>query len=328
MRDAILVLTNTEDGMHTDSVVQRLQKIGERVFRFDVDCFTAGEISVLFSAEVSDLKSEFHNENKILSSRDIKSVWYRRPNNFKLKIEDEVQKSYAERELVMFLNGLWATLPIDVFWVSHPQALELGRKKMLQLCIARELGLRIPRTIITNEPEQVRNFYVSCGKRIIFKAIYGEFLNYGDRGGYNIPTTIVSPAHLDRLDLIRRLPGLFQEYIEKSYELRITVVGREIFAVKIESQRNELSVVDWRNPACIDSLEYSLQDIPQELARACFEMLSRMGLVFGAFDFIVNPKGEIWFLEVNPNGQWYWLEQKTGAQISQSLACLLCRGQV
>lgn len=116
-----------------------------------------------------------------------------------------------------------------------------------------------------------------------------------------------------------------QEYVEKQYELRVTVVCDKVFACKIDSQRMEEDKgrVDWRQ-----GYEYGLHYEPYELPDAvksfCFSFLQEMHLNFGCFDFIVTPQGEFVFLECNPNGQWLWLEQETGMPISQAIAeCLM-----
>jgi len=322
MKKAVLVLTNTEDGMHSDIVISKLLERGERVFRMDSDRLATGELRVLFSCDSQQTKFVFEDGTNCIASDEIKSVWYRRPNRFNLRINDQVQKTYAEREFTSFLDGLWAIIPKSVFWVSNPRALEHARKKMHQLELARTMGLAIPRTIISNDPLKVKAFYDLCGGRVIFKAIYHEFLDYGTRA-FNIPTTLITPTHLAQIDLVRTLPTLFQEFIEKKYELRVTVVGERVFPVKIDSQANPLTVVDWRNPTYINDLHYSPIELSEKVSKICLGMLDNLGLSFGAFDFAVDTRNELYFLEVNPNGQWYWLEDKAKVLISDAMVDIL-----
>ena len=114
-----------------------------------------------------------------------------------------------------------------------------------------------------------------------------------------------------------------QEFIDKAYELRITVAGSSAFAVKIDLQANPLTAVDWRNPTFITNINYSIVDINDALAEFCLKMAKKLGLQFGAFDFAVDKDGRIIFLEVNPNGQWYWIEERTGLKISNAIARVL-----
>ncbi len=328
MRDTILVLTNTEDGSHTDVVISKLLSQGERVFRFDSDKFSAGEATITFSSSSDDFgKLTIACGGDSVRSEEIKSVWYRRPNHFNLSIRDQVQKDYAEKEIRSFLEGAWSLLEFEerVFFLSKPSSIEKARKKLLQLKLALTYGMRIPRTVITNNPEEVMAFYESCRSGMIFKAVNHEFLNYGEKS-YNIPTTLVTEEHLKNLHLIRRAPAIFQELVPKKYELRVTVVGNKVFPVQIDSQKNPLTVVDWRNPFYIDKLNYEEAVIDSHTERFCLEMLRTLDLKFGAFDFIVDKTDSLYFLEVNPNGQWYWLENLTGVLISDAIASMLKNG--
>ena len=323
MKKTVLVLTNSEDGQHSEVVISKLAARDEQVFRFDSDALSSGKAKILFASARGGAEFIIEQDGRSVSSADVKSVWYRRPNRFKLEIRDPVQKSFAEAELRSFLEGLWAILENrNVFWLSKPAALERGRKKLLQLELAARKGMRTPPTIVTNDPEEVRRFYTACAGKMVFKAIYHEFLDYGDRA-YNIPTTLIGPEHLPKLDLVRRSPTLFQQYIEKDHELRVTAVGERAFAAKIDSQKNPLAVVDWRTPKCVQNLDYSKAELDPGVEAFCREMLRDLDLAFGAFDFIVDKKGELWFLEVNPNGQWYWLEDRAGLLISDAIVDIL-----
>ena len=120
---------------------------------------------------------------------------------------------------------------------------------------------------------------------------------------------------------ISRAPSIYQEYIEKDYELRITVIGEDIYPVKIYSQTNENTIVDWRKDQL--NLEYELVSLDPEFEESLKNLHNNFNLIYGAYDFIVTPEGEHIFLEVNPVGQWLWLEEELGLDISQSIADLL-----
>lgn len=318
MKDTILILTNSEDGKHTDVVIEKLRQADQKYFRFDSDRFINGELIVKFG--VDNLKCGFtmHSNGQILHSADIKGIWYRRPNHFNAQIKDPIQKRYAEEEIQNLLNGLWSVIP-NVFWLSNPKNLERARRKLLQLKIAREIGFLIPETIVTNDPTCVREFFNTHNGRIVFKALYHEFLNYGDHS-FNIPTTLITEKHMEKIGLVKKMPSLFQRLIEKEYELRVTLVENKVFAVKIDSQANPFTIVDWRHPEYIDKLSYCETEISKDISNNCRYMLKRLGLAFGAFDFIAAKDGKIYFLEVNPNGQWYWLEDLAGVLISDAIA--------
>ncbi len=325
MRNTILVLTNSVDGIHSEIVINKLENLGVNVFRFDVDRLAKGELIIKFGVNQDTFGFEMLDNDKRLLSTDVKSIWYRRPNRLDSPITDPVQRKYAEIETNQFLEGLWSSTIGEVFWLSNPVSLERARKKVLQLKIARELGFTIPRTIITNDPEHVKQFFMSCDERMIFKAIHHEMLDYEEKS-FNIPTTLISREHLTRFELVRKMPSLFQEFIDKEYELRVTVVGDKIFPVKIDSQEHSETSVDWRNPDFIEKLKYTQVNLPEEITARCHSMLQTLGLEFGAFDFAVDKHGNCYFLEVNPNGQWYWLEHLTGLLISDAIVAILSTG--
>lgn len=320
MKDFILVLTNSQDGCHSDVVIAKLKSRGQNVFRFDVDKIAQGEVKINYSAGVRGVDCRLSCFDQELSLNDIQSIWYRRPNHFNLQFTDSVQKAYAESETKSFLDGLWEIVP-NIFWFNNPKSLERARKKIFQLQLAEKIGFKIPETIVTNDSEKVKEFFYHK-KKIVFKAIYHEFLNYADKG-FNIPTTLITEQHLEHLDLVTKTPCLFQKFIDKAYELRVTVVGEKFFPIKIDSQKNPQTVVDWRNPEFIDKLKYELVDLPDGIIGKCAAMMKELNLVFGAFDFVIDKNDQWYFLEINPNGQWYWLEDLTGVLISDAIVDIL-----
>ena len=325
MRDTVLVLTNSDDGTHSDIVIDKLRSRGEKVFRFDTDRLASGDLSIQFETNSETFGFEMFDSTGRLLSTEIKSAWYRRPHRLNSSIRDSVQREYAETEMIQFMEGLWSATVDDVFWLSNPVQLERARKKILQLKIARELGFKVPRTIVTNDPGKVRDFFDSCDGRMVFKAIHHEMLDYEEKS-FNIPTTLIHQNHLAKLGLVKRMPSLFQEFVDKEYELRVTVVGDKVFPVKIDSQVHQETSVDWRNPDFIQKLKYTVATLPPGIGDLCISMLKALGLEFGAFDFAIDRSGACYFLEVNPNGQWYWLEDLTGALISNAIADKLSNG--
>jgi hypothetical protein len=318
MKDKVLILTNSLDGEHTDSVINALKRKGSKYFRCDTDKISSGEVRINLFAKPSSFGFSIHSDAGVLESEDIYSVWYRRPNEFNLQIEDPAQKEFTHTEISAFLNGLWLSIS-DAYWLSNPHSIEKARRKILQLKLAKTLGFRIPDTIVTNDPNEVKRFFLEHGERIIFKTMHQEFISISDKK-FNIPTTLINAGHMDKIGLVSKLPSLFQEYVEKSYELRVTIVKDKVFTAKIYSQDNPLSIVDWRNPLTIDKLKYESVELPMDIMSLCFSMMESLGLVFGAFDFMVDKSGKMFFLEINPNGQWYWLEHFCGFEISSAIS--------
>ena len=115
-----------------------------------------------------------------------------------------------------------------------------------------------------------------------------------------------------------------QEWVPKHHDVRVTVVGQEVFAVVIDVQGSDAGIVDWR--ADYASHRYHPTSIPDEVRRGLTAMLERLGLSFGVIDFVVRIDGAWVFLELNPNGQWGWIEEATDLPISSSIASELQRG--
>lgn len=317
----VLILTNSTDGIHTDIVIEKLEQRGADTFRLDVDKIGSGELIINLVHENGSGDCEIEYQSKKMRLADCKSIWYRRPNEFQMQIVDPIQKDYAEKELRSLLDGLWH-ITDQAFWLNPPLSLERARRKVVQLNMAWKYGFPFPRTLISNDPDKVKSFFAACGKKMIFKALQHEMLDYGDHC-LTIATTLITEKHLENVELLRKLPGQFQEFIDKEYEVRVTIVGDSIFPVRIDSQEFSETVVDWRHPTLIPQLKHSIIDLPKPVTDFCKCMLRELGLVFGAFDFVVNKTGQWLFLEVNPNGQWYWIENFTGLGISDALVNVL-----
>jgi glutathione synthase/RimK-type ligase-like ATP-grasp enzyme len=126
-------------------------------------------------------------------------------------------------------------------------------------------------------------------------------------------------ADLEHLSQVRLAPHLFQRCIEKSCDLRVTIVGAKIFAIRIDSQAGR-GKLDWRHDYSVEMVPCEL---PENLQVQCLDLMKRFGLNYGALDFILSATGEYVFLEINCAGQYLWIEQKTDLKISREVANLL-----
>lgn len=263
--------------------------------------------------------TRLHTEDGTIDLEDIKAVWWRKPYTSRpSKLLSRVQFPYARRESEYAMRGMWELLlgNPDIYWMSNPHNIRRAANKMVQMVKGADLGLTSPKTIITNNPDDVRNFYDECSQKIVFKSMTGPFLLPGEVEDEYTPETFVPGLPLVRpftdedmkhVDSVRESACMFQEFIEKKHELRVTVFEDQIFTCKIESQKSDLTRFDWRRQ---DSLPYAtVGELPDSIANACLKMLDDFGLRFGAFDFIVTPDDEHIFLEVNPNGQWLFVQE-------------------
>jgi glutathione synthase/RimK-type ligase-like ATP-grasp enzyme len=200
--------------------------------------------------------------------------------------------------------------------------------KPLQIDIARQLGFEVPRTLITNDPSLAREFYEFCGGDVVYKTLSCPRVTHNDgQVGDQVDniaayTTLVGTEDPNLWKSVELAPCLFQEHVAKKVELRVTVVGHDVFAAEILSQSDPATLIDWRRGDIVN-LEHRIHYLPEAIADLCRLLLRALGLNFGAMDLILTPDSRYVFLEVNPNGQYGWIEHLTGLQISQAIANLL-----
>jgi len=205
----------------------------------------------------------------------------------------------------------------DARWMSHPAAVWQAEYKPFQLSLAADLGLSIPRTIVTNDPAAIKTAFANFGSMVVKPTRTGHLIQNGHE--FAIFTSRVLEEHLDQLDNARLSPAIYQALVPKRFDLRITIVGRQIFAAAIESQSDPMAVIDWRqtsNP----QLPHHPVHLPEAVASLLLRLMDSLRLTFGAIDMIQTRKGEYVFLEVNPSGQWLWLDDVLEFGISEAVA--------
>ena len=193
-------------------------------------------------------------------------------------------------------------------WESKPRQLQL----------ARQVGLDVPETIFSSNPDQVRSF-MDPNKDYIFKVFTNDF---GVESSKWVYTTPIKQSDIDSYaENIKVTPAIYQQKIDKAYDLRIIIVGDQIFPVRLESQSVKGAELDWRK-AESGTVTGELTQLDLETEKLLRDYHKRTGLVYGAYDFAVEKEtGKHYFLEVNPNGLWLRLEEKTpGLDISGAIA--------
>jgi hypothetical protein len=299
---------------HIDSVLNFLRELDTTILFFDLFSPDLTTISLDIDKNKADVLMS--QDNTSLS--DIDSVWWRvKPYYIRgsLKRKGKAVSEFLHREWRSLLESL-EFFTGNARWVNPRMADLRARNKPAQLLMAKQIGFHIPDTLISNDPVLAFNFLNR--HESIFKVLTWYF-EYPDKA---IFTSKITNNHIKSdLQSVRLTPGIFQQRIEKSYELRVTVAGCEIFCVKIDSQANEYTLLDWRRDQC--NVNYFAHSLPSNIENLILKMNERLGLLYATYDLIVTPTGQYVFLEVNPTGQWLWLEEKTGVPISRSIARLL-----
>lgn len=333
MPENIIVIVTQKFDMHTDDMVRKLYEWGHEPIRLntdDVPLKTALNFCIRGVSEQGLIR--ILTNGKTINCSDIRSIWWRRPSLYGLPPELSAQeRRFAQEEITQVLRGL---LPSNCYWMNYPESIRQASWKIGQLKRAIQHGFDVPRTLITSDPAEVRAFYEECNHRMVFKVLTDPYLAADDDDGSLTTstdprvtmTTLVSESELDQLESVRIAPCLFQEYIPKRLELRVTVIGDEIFAAEIDSQSSDQAAVDFR--AGILDIPYRMTTLPPMIAEACMAFVRSYHLNFSAMDLILTPDGKYVFLENNPSGQFMWIEKLVPElQMTEALASCLVRGK-
>ncbi|MGW5381727.1 hypothetical protein [Nocardia sp. NPDC003963] len=245
---------------------------------------------------------------------EVRSVWWRRPHPAAVPAGVRADdNAYRQAECDAFVQGLLWSLGAQ--WVNDPGNDRIAHRKIVQLDTARRAGCAVPETLITNDPDEARAFIETRGDPVVFKRTGTSRAEFAE-------TRLVAAADLDRLGGIRWAPTIFQRYIDPECDLRVVWVDGQEWAVRIDS-RAGAGRVDSRLDTSVD---FAPALLPAAVSKSLATLMGTLGLSFGVLDLRVGLDGEYYFLEVNPQGQFAYLEIKTGLPIFTSLANLLVYG--
>ena len=321
----ILIVTDTGDET-ANTVVSALRGMGARWARFNRAEFPERSLAV-FDPCRPGRGFLVDEDGDRIPLAEVKTTWIWHPDRFILepglsagqaRFVDSACR-YTYRSFLAFLE--------ETSFMVNPLAREArANDKGLQLRIARGLGLNVPETLITNSPEQAKAFCAQF-QEVVFKVINPPHIRDGAKLS-SIGTSLLTREDLAALDGIRHCPGIFQNRVPKRFDLRVTIVGDEVFPVAIHSQEEPSAEVDfrqaWRNGI---RLRHEVHELPCRVRTQCLALARELGLVYCAMDLVVRPDGEFVFLEINPSGQFGWIERATGLPITLALAKRLVQGR-
>jgi glutathione synthase/RimK-type ligase-like ATP-grasp enzyme len=279
------------------------------VVRFDAADFPSGLVVTGRLGESWDVRLRLDDQEVRLAN--IRGAYYRRPTRFGCRLADEREQDWAQSEARAGLGGLLLT---SVAWLNHPHRCGYANYRPVQLQAACRAGLAVPATLITSDPARAREFAAEQGE-LIYKPMTHVPPSRG-RVLYAVPVT-ERDLNGEAGEAIAGTMHLLQRRIRPEYAVRLTAVDGRMFAAAIHPH-SEAAAVDWRSD--YDALSYAVIEPPADVVRGVRDLMSELGLRFGAIDFLVTPTGEWYFLEINPNGQWAWIEQETGLAISSAIA--------
>lgn len=314
----ILILATDQDE-HARAVIDEIAAAGETAELLDLSQLP-GQLRLTIGFGGSSRHFAFQRldtaggASGTIDLAECRSIWWRRPQTPIISdaITRPSHRLFAMNELHEALAGLWHA--VDAFWINDPARDELAHHKVFQLRVAQDVGLAIPRTLITTDPDAARHF---IGERPTGATAFKAFSAAEDEWR---ETRIVGNDELAVLDNVGYAPVIFQEYVEATYDLRITAVGNAIFAAAIHSQQTAYKV-DFRMD--IINARVESVNLPPPVEAGLRRLMRRLGLVYGAIDMRLTPDGRYVFLEINPAGQWLFVEQHTRQPIAAQMARLL-----
>ena len=313
----VLVVSHARD-THAGAVLAELGDLGTQAVVLDLGAFPQrATVTFDYEADVPGI-TYTHDGREPLDLNAFGAVWWRRPQYVDMShVDDDAGRLFSEGEWDEALAGLWPML--DAYWVNEPHTDRRASRKAWQLKEAKRIGLRVPRTAITNDPDVARAFVVSCGgpQHTVYKSFSATFAAWRE-------TRRLRPEELDLIETVRVAPVIFQEYVPAGVDLRITVIGDEVFPAAIHTDATDYET-DFRM-SLGRGVGIVPDSLPGEVEDRLLALMRRLGLVYGAIDMRRTPDGDHVFLEVNTAGQWLFVEQETGQPIARALAEALAKG--
>lgn len=320
----ILILSNKWD-ITVDFVVRELQEREHPYLRVNTEELPDIEVT----SQLPDLSVIIEqNDERVDIAKEIGAIWYRRPGEPYEFAEDQEKPDKSTVEYITEQWGAWIqslrTIS-GITWVNSPDANHQMESKIYQLSLAHEIGFTIPETTITNRKEDAVEAFNRHGQTVITKALSSPLITKTEQNEFVFSVLLEEPPK--DAESLSICPTIFQEPLVPKTDYRVTVVGDQVLPVKIEAEKGKHVPVDWRKEK--ESLRFVQTELPVEIEELCREFVREADLLFGAID-LVRANGEYVFLEINPNGEWGWLQKPWGVPIAENITDLLieqdCKG--
>lgn len=317
----ILILSNKHD-ITVDFVVRLLRRKKKKFLRLNTEDLISQKIFLTIP------EFSFKIEKKGLVSDlvyNLESVWFRRPGK---PFEFISTEKCPSENTITFVKDQWHSVIEsikhidDVFWINDPDNNHMAENKIFQLKLAHNIGFKIPETCITNDKEHAMRFLSEHNGKIIAKALSCPLIE-GNEKDYFIFTNIINSINNVTENEFSISPTIFQEYLNNKIDYRVTIIGDDCFSVKVARESNNGINEDWR--IIKDGLRFQPSELPYDVKMKCVRIVRELGLVFGAID-LIQVEDEFFFLEINPNGEWAWLQKESKLPIAETLVENLLRG--
>lgn len=315
----------SENDTHADVVIQKLEKMQINPIRLNSESFIkTGEYFYEWNQNSNQSKNYLFLGDSLRKAQEIGVIWWRKPNDYAVfpEITDDWAIKYCQQETQSLVHSLGGLYP-KAKWINDYHQLRLPSNRINQIPVAQKVNIAIPPTLVTNSYEAAYEFLREQKSCIVKPMRYSGFLHNGQQYGcYTRPIDLETIEELK--ESIRLAPVFLQKRISKKAEYRVTLIGKNYFVCRIDAQHTQDADValDWRvtEPEQLIHVE---DELPVQYINKLYKMLEEFGLNFGAFDIIRDDDDTLYFIELNPNGQWYWIEILTGMPMVKAMVELI-----
>jgi glutathione synthase/RimK-type ligase-like ATP-grasp enzyme len=308
----MILVIGSEEEYHSKFIHDQLLAKGEEVCYLDTRRIN-DDFRGSFYPDETVLKGNLILNGRKVFLDTIKSVYWRWNYGIKIPPESNSQEDYytaymAEREFTSLIDSLYKSM--DCLWVNSLNAINMHKTKAYQTRLMASNNIRVPKTLITNDRNELENFLKDYKGELIFKPVLG--------GAHTekLDREVFDEA---RLNLLKNSPVQFQELLE-GVDIRVYGIGDKLFSAEIRA-----NTIDFREDK---EAELVPVEIPEKIQQDCFKIMELMDLKFTGIDIKYNPKkDEYVFIEANPSPMFTFFQEKTGFPISETLISLLIKGK-
>ena len=312
-----ILITAPENENHTAPLKWALEQAG-----YTVACWAGlgwmearqASISLLPDMQLPDvqLKDTQLKDTQVKLGRHLVEpgdvIWIRRPLEPRPNPQTAPEDAkFAANEYRCFYDSLMyllETLPVRV--VNKYTASRFINNKSVQLVLARACGMNVPRTLMANSPQAVREFFHDNPQRMICK-VFSTHIWEKQQGGPIVVTETfeLSADKLPSDEVLTYAPAIYQELVVKKFDVRMVLLGEAVYSYSLHNPKGAL---DWRGDAAHGLVRVEPIITPPEVEKSVLAFAAKSGIACGSFDFAIDNQDRWWFLEVNEGGQFLWLD--------------------